>query len=264
MTNLNLNGPARSNDQCQEVNVVEDDVQPTNLAAKLLRIHDWMGHAPFAKLQETAKQGALPTQLINCPVPTYTACMYGRASRKAWRSKDTKDTKEQPVKVETRPGDITSIDQMNSTTPGLVAQISGVLTTKRYKCATVFVDQGSWLGYVHLQKTSSTEEMIKAKEAWAAYTRTHGVAVKAYLADNGILHANKWVESCRKANQPLTFAAVNSHYKNGIVERCIKEIQEGARTMLIHANCQWQSSVNAHLWPYAVKMACDQRIFTET
>jgi hypothetical protein len=57
---------------------------------------------------------------------------------------------------------------MNSMTPGLVAQISGVLTTKRYKCATVFVDQGSRVRYVHLQKTSSAEEMIEAKEAWEA------------------------------------------------------------------------------------------------
>jgi hypothetical protein len=94
-------------------------------------------------------------------------------------------------------------------TQGLFARSAEYLPPKRYKCATVFVDQGSWLGYVHLQKTSSAEEMIEAKEAWAAYAQTHGVAVKAYLADNGILHANKWVESCRNANQPLTFAAVN-------------------------------------------------------
>jgi Reverse transcriptase (RNA-dependent DNA polymerase) len=147
---------------------------------------------------------------------------------------------------------------MNSATPGLVAQISGVLTTKRYKCATVFVDQGSRLGYVHLQKSSSAEETIEAKEAWEAYARTHGVTVKAYHADNGIFRANKWVESCRKARQPLTFAGVNSHHENGIAERRIKEIQEGARTMLIHANRRWKSNVNAHLWPYAVRMASDQ------
>jgi hypothetical protein len=164
-TDFDLNGPAGNNEQCQEVNLIEEDVQPTNLAAELLRIHHRMGHAPFAKLQEMAKQGALPTRLRNCPVPTCTACMYGKASRKAWRSKATK---EQPAKTETQPGDITSVDQMNSMTPGLVAQISGILTTKRYRCATVFVDQGSRLGYVHLQKTSSAEETIEAKEAWEA------------------------------------------------------------------------------------------------
>jgi hypothetical protein len=79
--------------------------------------------------------------------------------------------------------------------------------------------------------------------------------VKDYHADNGRFSANKWVESCRKANQPLTFAGVNSHHENGIAERHIKEIQEGARTMLIHANRWCKSSVNVHLWPYAVRMA---------
>jgi hypothetical protein len=39
---------------------MENATQPTNLAAELLRIHHHMGHAPFAKLQEMAKQGALP------------------------------------------------------------------------------------------------------------------------------------------------------------------------------------------------------------
>jgi hypothetical protein len=34
---------------------------------------------------------------------------------------------------------------------------------QRYKCATVFVDQGSRLGYVYPQKTSSAEETIEAK-----------------------------------------------------------------------------------------------------
>jgi hypothetical protein len=35
-------------------------------------------------------------------------------------------------------------------------------------------------------------------------------------------------------------------------------LQDLARTMLIHANRQWEMSVNAHLWPYAVRMASNQ------
>jgi hypothetical protein len=139
-TGFDLNGPSGETEQCEEVNLIEEHVQPTNLAAELLQIHHRMGHAPFTKLQEMAKQGAIPTRLKKCPIPTCTACMYGKASRKAWRSKPTN---EKPAKTEIRPGDITSVDQMNSSAPGLVAQISGALTTKRYKCATVFVDQGS-------------------------------------------------------------------------------------------------------------------------
>jgi Reverse transcriptase (RNA-dependent DNA polymerase) len=254
-TEFDLNGPTEEDEQCEEVNLIEEDVQPTNMAAEILQIHHRMGHAPFAKLQEMAKQGALPRRLKNCPIPSCTACMYGKASRKPWRSKPRKN---QPAKTKLNPGDMTSVDQMNSSTPGLVAQISGILTTKRYKCATVFVDQASRLGYIYPQKTSSAEETIEAKEAWEAFARTHGVTVKAYHADNGIFKANKWMQSCRNARQPLTFAGVNSHHENGIAERRIKEIQEGARTMLIQANRRWRSCINAHLWPYAVRMASEQ------
>jgi hypothetical protein len=66
------------------------------------------------------------------------------------------------------------------------------------------------------------------------------VTIKAYHADNGIFKANKWVESCKREKQGLTFAGVNSHHENGIAERRIKEIQEGARTMLIHVNHRWK------------------------
>jgi hypothetical protein len=52
-----------------EVNIVEEDVQNTNLAVELLWIHHHMGHALFAKLQEMAKQGASPSRLKNCPIP---------------------------------------------------------------------------------------------------------------------------------------------------------------------------------------------------
>jgi hypothetical protein len=79
----------------------------------------------------------------------------------------------------------------------------------------MFVNQVTRMGYVHLQKYASVEETLDAKEAVEAYTSTHGISVKAYHADNGIVKANKWVESCKKAGQGLTFAGVNSHHEMG-------------------------------------------------
>jgi hypothetical protein len=69
--------------------------------------------------------------------------MYGKASRKAWRGKTAKAS---PEPQTLQPGDVVSVDQMVSPILGLVAQISGILTTKRYKYATVFVDQALRLG----------------------------------------------------------------------------------------------------------------------
>ena len=49
--------------------------------------------------------------------------------------------------------------------PELIAQMVCFLTKQRYKCATVFVDQASRMGFVYLQKTCSAEETIEVKRA---------------------------------------------------------------------------------------------------
>ena len=157
----------------------------------------------------------------------------------------------------TRPGHVVSVDQLVSPTPGLIAQMTGFLTTKRYKYATVYVDQFSKLGFVYLQKTASAEETVESKRAFESFARRHNVSVANYLADNGIFKANLWVETCKADGQGLSFAGVNAHHQNGIAERRIRELQEMARSMLIHANARWSESVTTNLWPYAIRMAND-------
>ena len=97
------------------------------------------------------------------------------------------------------------------------------------------MDQSSKVGYTHLQQTADAEETVEAKIAFESFMLSMGVSVRAYHADNGIFRANKWVESCTKSNQRLTFAGVNAHHQNGVAERRIRELQELARTMMIHA-----------------------------
>jgi hypothetical protein len=41
--------------------------------------------------------------------------------------------------LQRRPGQVVSVDQLVSPTPGLIAQTTGFLTTKRYKYATVLL-----------------------------------------------------------------------------------------------------------------------------
>ena len=61
-----------------------------------------------------------------------------------------------------QPGDLVSVDQMVApTTHGLVTQMKCKLRKARYRDATIFVDQVSRLGYVHLQTTDSATEMLK-------------------------------------------------------------------------------------------------------
>jgi len=77
------------------------------------------------------------------------------------------------------------------------------------------------------------------------------------LFNNGVYRANKWVAECKKAKQNLSFAGVNTHYTNGLSEKRIRDLQDQAKTMLIHANHRWPKCISTNLWPYARRMAND-------
>lgn len=233
----------------------EEEKQASTAAQELLRYHHRFGHISFAKLQNMAKQGIIPRRLANCQAPTCSACLYAKATRRQWRHKRRRFwTEKSPA---TKAGEVISVDQLISPTPGFVAQMTGILTKQRYTCATIYVDQYSGLGYVYLQKSSKADETIKGKRAFEAFAKTHGVKIERYHADNGIFRSNKWMDECRRCEQGLSFAGVNAHHSNGHAERRIRSLQDLARAMLIHQNKRWGMPGIVHLWPYALRMAND-------
>ena len=133
--------------------------------------------------------------------------------------------------------------------------MTGILTTKRYICATVYVDQYSKLGYIHLQKSTSGDDTVEGKKAFEKYAEDKGITIQGYCADNGIFKDNTWAMACKNSHQILKFAAVGAHHQNGYAERRIRVLQDLARTMLIHANKRWPSAVTPNLWHYAIRMA---------
>ena len=246
---FNLNGDKTK--EAPHVVTDEEDRLP-NHSAELLRLHQDYNHISFRKLQWMAKQGTLPKRLANCNIPTCSACLYGKATRRQWRQKTRRNV---AIDEPTRPGQVVAVDQMVSATPGLIAQMTGKLTKERYRCATVYVDMVSRLTFVYLQKGASAAETIAGKKAFEAFAARRGVKICGYHADNGIFKAKDWVDECRKCEQTLTFAGVDAHHQNGMAERKIRELQEMARSMLIHASKRWDKTVTAALWPYAVRMA---------
>jgi hypothetical protein len=160
-----------------------------------------------------------------------------------------------------RPGECVSVDQVESRAVGFVAQLKGRLTHGRYKVATVFIDHHSRLGYVHMQKDSSSLETLKAKHACGLYTRERGIIVRHYHANNGRFVDNAWKDTLLEENQGITYCGVNAHWQNGIAERRIRDLKEQSRTMLIHAEHYWPDAVNTSLWPY---MPCKMRATSST
>ena len=234
--------------------IIDDEEQENTTMAdaskELLLLHYRLGHHPFSRLQEMAKDGWLPSRLARCKTPNCASCFYGKATKVPWRTKEKQSNKIFEAKA---PGQVVSVDQLESPDPGLIGQMKGWLTNKRYNYATVFVDHFSRLGYVHLQQTDSSHETLMAKQAFEGYCRSKGVRVQHYHADNGRFGDNAYKESVMKSRQTISYCGVNAHFQNGVAERRIRELQEGARTALIHAQHGWSSAVNVHLWPYAVR-----------
>jgi transposase InsO family protein len=223
--------------------------------AKFLQYHLKFNHASPVRIQAMAKAGTIPSRLVKCPILVCTMCLFGKATRKPWQHKHLDNAKQ--VQIPTIPGKVISVDQMISPTPGLVAQMTGKHTLARYCYATVFIDHASDLSFIHLQKTATVEETMEAKEAFERYAKQHGVLVQHYHSNNGVFTSHAWRDHCTDARQGLSFSGVNAHHQNGRAERRIRELQESARTMLIHAHRRWPQAISANLWPYAMRMAND-------
>jgi hypothetical protein len=110
---------------------------------------------------------------------------------------------------------------MVSTQVGFYAQMTGKLTNRRYRGATIFVDHYSRLRFVHLMQDLTSDETIKAKRAFKQFAANHGVRILHYHCDNGRFKDNAFLQSCEEARQQLTFCSVNAHFQNGIAERAI-------------------------------------------
>ncbi len=146
---------------------------------------------------------------------------------------------------------------MTLLTPGLIAQMSGKPTCKRYGHTAIYIDQAMGLGFLWLQKSIDLGDTMEGKIAFKSFCQEHRITVQHYHADNRIFTSNTWRQSCLQQGQGLTFARVAVHHQNGVAERQIWELQEMAHTMLIHAHHRWPSAITPNLWPYALRMAND-------
>ena len=258
VTDFNLNGPQTTELPSQLPTIIEDEEDSPrleNAIADFLAKHHQLNHLSMIKMQAMAKQGLLPKRWAKSKVPVCTSCLYGKATRRPWRTKPKKGQDRAQLRVATEPGQCISIDQLESRTPGLIAQVKGWLTKKRYTAATVFVDHFSSLSYVYLQTSTNAEETVAAKQSFEAYAERHGVKIRSYQADNGRFAENAFMKEVKDSGQSITFCGVNAHFQNGVAERRIRTLQDQTRTMLIHAQHRWPSAIDAHLWPYALRTA---------
>ena len=218
---------------------------------RLLTVHETLGHLGFATLKLMARCGLLPRDLASVDPPTCPGCAYGKAHRRQWRYKGAQNRRQ--IRSATSPGEVVSVDQLISPTPGFVPVHRGLPTVKRYIGATVFVDHYSDYTYVHLMTEMDAKATIEAKDAFERLAASHAVRIRHYHCDNGLFDTNAFKASIIIARQTISFCGVNAHHQNGKAERRIGDITTGTRTSLLHASHRWPSAVHVSLWPMAMK-----------
>ncbi len=129
-----------------------------------MRWHYCLGHLSFPKLKQLTLNGKIPKKLAKVLPPKCAGCLFGAITKLSWQDKETKA--DHKVFIATKPGECISVDQMTSTELGYYAQLKGKLTTKRYKCATVFIDHYSHLRFVHLQLDVGSAKTLATKLAF--------------------------------------------------------------------------------------------------
>ena len=229
----------------------DDDLTASDDQTELMRWHYRLGHLSFVKLKALAILGEIPKRLARVTPPLCAGCAFATMTKVPWQSKG--DTS--AIFTATKPGQCVSVDHMESTQVGFIAQLKGILTRRRYRAATVFVDHFSGYKYIHLMGTLSSEETVAAKVAFERHASELGVSILHYHADNGRFQDNAFRAACEQGGQRLTFCGVNAHFQNGRAEKAIRDLSESARKQLLHAQARWPDAIHLALWPYALRMA---------
>jgi hypothetical protein len=232
-----------------------------------MKWHYKLNHASLSTMQRMAQRKLLPhfiTKILRKiektggKAPMCNDCYSASACKTQWRYK-TEKKMNTSRKANLEPGDIVSVDQIETSVPGFLAQITGSLTRNRIVGSSVYVDHASDLSYIHHHTSMSSEETLKGKEAFEQYAKSHGVTIKHYHADNGRFKDKLFMNSIEKNKQTISFSGVGAHHQNGVAEKRIGDLQRKATALLLHAQRRWPDAISIYLWPYALRAANDSR-----
>jgi hypothetical protein len=182
------------------------DAPLTSTQRRLLLKHQQLGHLHMARVQELARSGVFGpsfTSISNCDIPLCKACLHGKQHRRAV----TPNTATGSIDAShLQPGDCISGDQLESSTPGLVATYQGSPSTASYRAGTLLVDHAS--RYLHFTPHYSTgaTEAIQAKHNFELHAATYNRSIKSYHTDNGVFRSKTFAQSPSE-QEPCSFTA---------------------------------------------------------
>ena len=99
----------------------------------------------------------------------------------------------------------------------------------------------------------SQDETLESKICFEKLAALHGNTIQSYRADNGRFAENDFRDQIAADGQLIGYCGVGAHHQNGLVERHIKTLTLGSRTLLLHAIQHWPEMISTILWPFASK-----------
>jgi hypothetical protein len=184
-----------------------------------------------------AHVGCIPKRLSKCAIPVCAAC--GKYIS------DPKSKARDPSKSNSRFSNQVTVYQWTSwCLDTRISQMAGFLT-RNDTSMPWFRGSLPDFSYVHLMQSQSAEEAVNAKQSFEDY-ESHGVEVKHYHADNGIL-SKSWKDNCRERHQGVSYAGVNSHHQMDDVSDAFGP----SRTGPMLNSCASPMAVRNHskIWP---------------
>jgi hypothetical protein len=256
----------------EDETVEEDHPTYSKDSQEYMHWHYRLNHPTHIVMIKMAKQNMLPRRITkilgdmgkqHSKPPMCNDCCGTKATRRPWKGKSAKYN-QRHIKKATYPGEVISVDQLESSIPGFIGQMTGKLTRQHIVASTVFGDHASDFSYVYQQTSMTSEETLKSKLAFEKFALSHGVHTKHYHADNGRFKDNLFTKSIENKGQTTSFCGVGAHHQNGIAEKRIGDLQRRATALLLHAQRRWPDAINTHLWTYAIRAANDSRNYTPT
>ena len=220
---------------------------------RLLQWHERLGHVGMEQIVEWSRLGLIPKDLATGnDVPLCRTCQEAKARKRPVGNSHVRHQSD-----DIKPGEVASVDQLESRAGGRLLTSAGMPTKRRYVCVTIFVDHKTRFIFPWFQESTGTKETVEAKRQYEAFGKRYGRVLCHIHSDDGTFKAKDFKIAAEDSNVKQSFSGVGAHWQNGIAERSIGAVTSLARSMLSHSMRRWPDVIDESFWTFAVRQACN-------
>ena len=243
---------------------------------ELSLIHQRLAHAGVGWLQDLmhkqkgpvgspADEPIIPTRFPSTkyikfkPDHHCAACLMAKQHRRGAKSSKVIAIPEKNMAIRrnaTAPGDMVSMDQWVSRTPGRLLHSRGKEpASRRYHGGTIYYDHFS--GYIHIecQVSLRSGETIQGKHRFQKFGDRHGVKLRHFRSDNHPFGSQAFQDDLELFDQTISHSGVGAHHQAGVAERAIQTVTYWARAIMMQQLLHWPAEFRAELWAFALEHA---------